>query len=156
MASAAPVSSLLHWLCFLFEDNKKKIMYLHVMRILLWQYLLLFSSFNVQVQPTELPSLWSHGEATQDPRQRPPAQTPAPFSPLVEQPGFSQQPHPQGGSQLQPPTQQLAWSPLGGSAMFIPVPINPYLPQSVSMLQQWPMVGEQETRRETKIYLFFF
>lgn len=128
MASAAPVR-------FLFEDNKKS--------CTLWQYLLLFSSFHFQVHPTELPSLRSHGEATQDPRQRPQAQTPAPLSPLVEQPGFSQQPDPQGGSQLRPPTQHFAWSPLGGSPMFIPVQINPYLPQSVSVLQQWPMVGHK-------------
>lgn len=115
--------------------------------------LMIFSSFNVQVHPTELPSMWSHGEATQDSRQRPQAQTPAPLSPLVEQPGFSQQPDPQGASQLQPPTQHLAWSPLGGSPMFIPVPINPYLPQSVSMLQQWPVVGHK--KRDMKQRIFF-
>lgn len=96
-----------------------------------------FSHF--QMHPTEAPSILSPGGPTKDPGRQ------APLSPLVEQPqpGFSQQPDPQQGFQPMSPTQHFAWSPLGGSQMLMPAQMNPYLPQYVSTLQQWPTVGDK-------------
>lgn len=96
-----------------------------------------FSHF--QVNPTEAPSILSPGGPTKDPGRQ------APLSPLVEQPqpGFSQQPEPRPGFQPMSPTQHFAWSPLGGSQMLMPAQMNPYLPQYVSTLQQWPTVGDK-------------
>ncbi|XP_075897061.1 uncharacterized protein LOC142898156 [Nelusetta ayraudi] len=91
---------------------------------------------TVPVNPTEAPSILSPGGPTKDPGRQ------APLSPLVEQPqpGFSQQPEPRPGFQPMSPTQHFAWSPLGGSQMLMPAQMNPYLPQYVSTLQQWPTV----------------
>lgn len=95
-----------------------------------------FSHF--QVHPTEAPSILSPGGPTKDPGRQ------APLSPLVEQPqpGFSQQPEPRQGFQPMPPTQHFG-TPLGGSQMLMPAQMNPYLPQYVSTLQQWPTVGDK-------------
>ncbi|XP_036969745.1 vegetative cell wall protein gp1-like [Acanthopagrus latus] len=74
-----------------------------------------------KAHPSVLPL--SQGGATQATNQEPEALTPAPLSPIVEQPqpGVPQQPSPQGGPQFMPPTQYYVWSPLGGSPMMIPL-----------------------------------
>lgn len=89
--------------------------------------------------PTESLSILPNGGPTKDPGRQ------APLSPLVDQPqsGFSQQTEPQQGFQAMSPTQHLVWPPLGGSQMLLPVQLNPYFPQYVSTLQQWPMVGHK-------------
>ncbi|KAI3353163.1 hypothetical protein L3Q82_019720, partial [Scortum barcoo] len=72
--------------------------------------------------------------------QNPDAQTPAPLSPIVEQPqpGVPQQPDPQGGPQFLPPTQFYIWSPLGGSPMIIP--LQPSVHGAQPALPQQPLI----------------
>uniref|UniRef100_A0A8P4GMQ7 Ameloblastin n=1 Tax=Dicentrarchus labrax TaxID=13489 RepID=A0A8P4GMQ7_DICLA len=102
--------------------------------------ILLSSCFTIMVSAGPvLPPLLSQGGVTQGTNQEPDAQTPAPLSPRAEQPqsGVPQQPGPQGGPQVLPPTQHYTWSPLGGDPMIMPLqpsihgsqPNQPTLPQ---------------------------
>lgn len=111
-----------------------------------------------QVRPDVLPPLLSQGGVTQAPRvqpveatnQKPDAQTPAPLSPIAEQPqpGVPQQPGPQGGPQFLPPTQYYTWSPLGGSPMIIPLQpsVHGSQPANQLTLPQQPLVGHEEKK----------
>lgn len=155
MVSAVPVSSLVYWLCL----KKKKLCLLfsrYVNSAVTIIIILEFFDLFFQIDPNVLPSLLSQGEATEAASQKPDAQMPAPLPPKVEQPqpGVSQQPDPHGGSHLLPPTQHYAWSPLGGSPMFIP--LQPSLhrsqPAHLPALPQWPLVGHEEKRPNKTIY----
>lgn len=118
-----------------------------------------FFFFFFQIDPNVLPSLLPQGEATEAPSQKPDAQKPAPLSPKVEQPhpGVPQQPDPHGGSHLLPPTQHYAWSPLGGSPMFIPLQLNLHRSQPAHLpaLPQWPLVGHEEKRQTPNKTIYF-
>lgn len=100
-----------------------------------------------QIHPDVLPSLLSRGKATETMNQKPDAQTQVPFSSKVEesQPGVLQQPYPHSASQFLPSIQHYAWSPLGGSPIFIPLQLSLDGPQPANLvaLSQQPLVGQE-------------
>uniref|UniRef100_H3C3N1 Uncharacterized protein n=1 Tax=Tetraodon nigroviridis TaxID=99883 RepID=H3C3N1_TETNG len=68
----------------------------------------------VSAAPTSVPSpVLTPGEATQGPNQTPDVETAAPPTPQV------QQPDPYGGFHLLSPSEQLLWSPVGGTPVFL-------------------------------------
>uniref|UniRef100_A0A3Q3IL26 Amelotin n=1 Tax=Monopterus albus TaxID=43700 RepID=A0A3Q3IL26_MONAL len=115
---------------------------------------ILFSFFTVMVSAVPVSTilnifLYSQGGATQAERVQPDAatnqkaETPAPFTPNVEQPQLAapQLLTPQGGPQIVPSVHQYTWSPIGGSPVIIPLQPNIYgfLPANQPAVPQQPL-----------------